>query len=418
PGQVYLKTSSGFVNKRIAVIQNDSINEDVEAVIADFDSDGKNDIIIGTGGADFYNKSEPLLDTYYKFTDTTYTKSSLPEYFENASCIKEYDFDGDGDLDVFIGNQSVSNDFGSMPRSGLFENQNGMFIPVQAELFDELGMITGAVWDDYNKDGSIDLVAVGEWMSPTFHKNIDGEFVKDDVLSQELNGLWQSIIPYDIDKDGDNDFVLGNWGLNSKYRASLKYPLLMYYNDFDNNGKSETVIAIEKGGKYYPLDAFDMIAGTIVSLHKKFTSYKEFAGKTIDEVFSKEQLDGSKKYMINELASGYLKNERGQFRFIPFGNELQLSPILSLLEYDFDADGSTEVLLGGNYFGVQPFYGRHGSFNGAIVKGEQQVLPGKNIGIDFINKSVRHLNIITLGEEKYLLVTLNDDKPQVYKLLK
>ncbi len=418
PGEIYLQTNSGFEKSLIVQINKDSINEDVVAVIEDFDGDGKNDLIIGTGGADFYNKSEPLLDTYYKSSDSSFLKVNMPEYYENASCIKKYDFDSDGDIDVFIGNQSESNDFGKIPRSGLFQNKDGNFIPVQPELFDELGMITDATWDDYNKDGRIDLIVLGEWMSPLFLKNVDGKFVKDDVLTSDLNGLWQSIIPFDIDQDGDNDFVIGNWGLNSKYNASSEYPLLMYYNDFDNNGKSETVIAIEKEGKYYPLDPFDMIAGQIVSLHKKFTSYKEFAGKTLDEVFSKELLDSSEKFSVHQLASGYLKNNNGQFNFVPFGNDLQLSPILSLLEYDFDRDGSSEIIIGGNYFRVHHIHGRFGSFNGAIVKNEKEVLLGKTIGTNFINKSVRHFNIISLGEDKYLLVTLNDDKAQVYKLRK
>lgn len=418
PGEVFLQSDTGFVRKIYNTVYNDSINEDVEAVINDFDGDGKNDLIIGTGGADFYNKSEPLLDTYYKFNESGFIKASLPEYYENASCLKAFDFDKDGDLDLFVGNESVSNNFGEVPKSSLLVNDNGTFTVAQANLFDKLGMVTGASWVDYNQDGSIDLVIIGEWMEPVFLKNLEGKFVMDDVLDSELSGLWQSIIPFDIDKDGDQDFLLGNWGLNSKYRGSSEYPMIMYYNDFDGNGKYETIISIEKDGKYYPLDAFDMIAGQIVSLHKKFTSYKEFAGKTIDEVFSKEQLDNATKYSVHELASGILKNDDGRFHFIPFDNELQLSPILSMLEYDFDSDGITEVLLGGNYFGVQPFYGRYGSFNGAIVKDEHQVLLGKEVGINFMNKSVRHLNALTLGGDNYLLVTLNDDKPQVYKFLK
>ncbi|HNP96868.1 MAG TPA: FG-GAP-like repeat-containing protein, partial [Cyclobacteriaceae bacterium] len=286
------------------------------------------------------------------------------------------------------------------------------------DLFDNLGMVTDAVWEDFNRDGRPDLVVVGEWMSPLFLKNNGSTFTIDNVQRDETNGLWQSISSFDIDQDGDQDFVLGNWGLNSKYKASTGHPMKMYYSDFDKDGKSETIIAIEKNGNYYPLDAFDMLASQIVSLHKKFTSYKSFAGKTIEEIFSGEQLSNAKVYYVNNLASGYLMNDNGKFSFRPLPMDVQLSPVLAQLKYDFDRDGKEELLLAGNYFGVQPFNGRFGSFGGAMVESENRILMGNSIGLNFINKSVRHLNVVEVGGKQYLIATINNDKVQVYKLLK
>lgn len=417
-GQIFIQSENGFVKSTIPSILKDSIKEDVVAVIEDFNSDGKADLFIGTGGADFYGKAAPLLDSYYESSDGGYTLTEIPGYFENASCIRKVDFDGDGDVDLFVGNQSVSDDFGATPKSYLLMNDNGKFTPVQESLFENLGMITDAVWDDFNNDGQVDLIVVGEWMEPVFLRNNNGKFERDNILNEKSGGLWQSIVPFDIDGDGDMDYVLGNWGLNSKFKASASFPMKMYYNDFDGNGKSETILAIEKKGKYYPLDGLDMIAGQIVSLRKKFTSYESFAGKTIEQIFSSDQLAKAKVYEVHQLASGYLRNDNGKFTFVQFPLDLQISPIMALLNFDFDRDGKEEVLVGGNYFGMQPFHGRYGSFSGALIKSDQEIIQGKELGLNLFNQSVRHFTVISVKGVNYLLITINNGKAQVYKLMK
>jgi hypothetical protein len=359
-----------------------------------------------------------LLDGYYRGDGSGFTEQTISDYYENASCLRKFDFDGDGDLDLFVGNESVSNNFGATPKSHLLLNDKGDLKPVQPSLFENLGMVTDAAWSDYNHDGSVDLVVVGEWMEPTFLKNNRGTFEKDQVVTEVLSGLWQSISAFDIDGDGDKDFILGNWGLNSKFKASASAPLKMYYSDFDENGQAETIVAIEKGGSYYPFEAFDRIASQIVSLRKKFTSYQSFAGKRIEDIFTTEQLKKAKVYNVQQLASGYLVNDKGTFKFVSFPLDLQVSPILAQLPYDFDSDGKEEVLLGGNYFGVQPIHGRYGSFSGAIVKGEKNIMNTRSMGLDLFNQSVRHFNIIPFKGEQYLLVTINNGKARTYKLLR
>lgn len=418
PGQFFVQTDSGFKRYHIPFITKDSVKEDVEAVMGDFNLDGKTDLFIGTGGADFYNKSRPLLDSYYMSDNSGFTLKEIPDYFENASCVKSFDFDGDGDLDLFVGNQSVSNDFGSVPKSYLLVNNGGKFAPVQKDLFENIGMVTDAVWDDYNNDGQMDLIVVGEWMEPTFYKNLDGDFFKDNVVKEKLSGLWQSIMPFDIDGDGDIDYILGNWGLNSKFVASESYPMKMYYSDFDGNDKSESVIAIQKKGSYYPLDGLDMLASQMPNLRKTYQSYSSFAGKTMEEVFSVKSLKGALLYEVHQLASGYLENVNGKYKFVEFPPGLQLSPIMAQIRYDFDSDGKQEVLLGGNYFGVQPFQGRYGSFPGALIHNSNEIVSGERLGLNLVNKSVRHFNIISFKKQDYLMVTINDGKAQLYKLAK
>jgi hypothetical protein len=418
PSQIYLQKDSTFERARIPEIEKDSIKEDVAAIIADFNDSGKSAILVGSGGADFYNQMKPLLDSYYKRSDSSFTDGILPEYFENASVMVAEDYDKDGDLDVFVGGLSVSNDFGNIPNSYLLNNENGKFSIVENLALQKTGMVTSAVWSDYNADGEIDLIVVGEWMSPKFFKNQGGILIEDNLLKEDLNGLWQAIVPYDIDMDGDIDYVLGNWGLNSKFKASVRYPMKMYYDDFDNNGSTETVLAIEKDGKYYTLEGLNDLSGQIVSLRTEFSKYEDFAGKTVEEIFGGKELKAATLLEVNNLSTGFLKNENGEFHFYPFPEAMQLSPVKALIVYDFDKDGIDEVLAGGNYFGVKPFHGRFDAFPGALIMNETDIILGHKIGLALTNKSVRSMNIISINNNEYLLVTINNDKAQLYKLLK
>ena len=413
-GKFFIQTSTGFKEETYASVQKDSIKEDVDAVIADFNDDGKSDLFIATGGADFFGNARPLLDSYYQNNGTGFTLQEIEGSFENASCVKAFDFDNDADLDLFIGNESVSNNFGQLPSSVLLRNDAGKFQSIQSEVFSALGMVTDGLWNDYDDDGDADLIVVGEWTSPVFLRNTNGQFQRDKVLQESLAGLWQSVSAFDADADGDTDFVLGNWGMNSRYSASADHPLRMYYGDLDDNGQSETVVAIEKHGAYYPLDGLDLIASQINGLRKKYQTYESFAGQTIEQVFG-DKLSTCKMFEVAELASGYLRNDNGKYVFVPLPLITQVAPIMAQLVYDFDKDGKEDLLLAGNYFGVQPFHGRYGSFNGALINGKGEVISGNQLGLDFFKCSIRQLNILKFKGENYLLVTPNNDWIKLYK---
>lgn len=417
PGRIFLQIGNGFTEKHFDVLANDSLREDVSAIIEDLNDDGKNDLFIVSAGGEFHNEDEALRDRLLINEGGDFSKHDLP-YFANGSVVIAHDYDKDGDIDLFVGSAAVANDFGKIPTSYLLNSKNGVFEIIENKELQNIGMVTDAVWTDFDSDGWMDLIVVGEWMSPRFFRNQNGVFsdVTKDVIDQKLNGLWQSIIPFDINGDGELDYLLGNWGLNTKFSATENYPLKMYYADFDQNGSTETILAYEKDGKYYTVEGLDELGSQLNFLKRRFTSYKDFAGKSLEEIFDKEQLENASLLTVDNLASGYLINSGGKFTFEAFDTSLQLAPLTAFLKFDFNNDGEEEVMAGGNYFGVSPYHGRLGSLTGNIITSGGTILEGSRLGLNFSQKAVRSLDIIHLGSKPYVLVTFNNEKTEVYKL--
>lgn len=413
---IYFQNQNGFTKKAFAAIEKDSIYEDASAVIGDFNADKSNDLLVVSGGGE---NASNLEDRLYVSKDNQFLRATLPQLAQNAAVVKAFDYDKDGDLDIFVANNSVNNRFGSLPDCYLLNNNKGVFTIVNQKVFSGIGMVTNAVFDDFNKDGMVDLIVVGEWMKPTFFENKKGKFtdVTATIFPEKANGLWQSIIPFDIDGDGDQDYLVGNWGLNSKFKASPNFPMKMYYDDFDANGSFETIVAIEKKGKYYTTMGLDELAEQFSgSIKKRFNSYKSFAGKTLEEVFDTKFLEKAKLYEVHNLKSGYLRNDNGKFKFVPFSNALQVAPINCFVKDNFESNTKESVFAAGNYFGVSPYHSRFDGFSGALIKNEKTILLGYQIGIDLSQKAVRQLNVVSVNGKKYLVITVNNNKAEVFEI--
>ena len=419
-GAIYYQTATGFRQITPTAIARDSITEDTDAVIADFNGDKKADLFVTSGGGEFRGESEWLRDRLYLAEgENNFKKDTLAvPNFGNSAVVKAADYDQDGAIDLFVGVDGVAYDYGRTPASYLLHNDNGTFTQVKQAVFEDLGMVTDALWTDFNHDDQPDLIVVGEWMTPRFLKNDNGTFkdVTSDYLDEKLSGLWQSIFPFDAEGDGDEDYLLGNWGLNTKFTASPEYPLLMYYADFDDNGSTETLLAQEKDGKYFMPYGLDELATQLNSMKKKFTKYADYAGKSIEEVIGKSALEKAKKYEVHQLASGYLENTGNRFRFKEFPQDCQVAPIRAFVKYDFDQDGSEDVLMAGNYFGVSPYHGKFDALNAGLLSGKGDFLNPHNLGVDFARKAVKKLQIVNFKESPYLLATLNNDTVQVYQI--
>lgn len=418
PAAIYFQKNGEFQKEKIDLFHKDSIHEEVSAISLDFNKNGRKDLFLASGGGEFSPGNKALKDRLFLNLNSGFTAASIPETAQNARVVTAADYTGNAYPDIFIGNGPVSSNFGEISPSFLLKNEKGEFIIDENPAMQNLGMVTDGVWSDFDSDGDKDLIVVGEWMSPKFFRNEEGTLkdVSGTLLPKNLNGLWQSIIPFDINKDGKTDYLLGNWGLNTKFKASKKFPLKMYFSDFDKNGTSETIVAYEKDGKYYTVNGLDELTAQLSFLRKKFPSYSDFAGKNLKEIFAKKQLEEAKVFEIHQMASGYLLNTNGKFIFKEFETSLQLAPITSFLKADFNMDGDEEVLVAGNYFGLSPYHGRLDALAGNIIISEREILDGNQLGLDLTQKAVVGLDLLEFNGKKYLMVTLNNAKPIFYEI--
>ena len=246
------KRSGGWILSPQNVFEDDKRCEDVDALFFDADNDRDVDLYVVSGGNEYNVTSSALSDRLYLNDGKgNFSKSSqlLPtSRFESTSCVRSSDIDGDGDFDLFVGVRLQYRNYG-LPQNGyILENDGrGKFTDVTSRLapaLNKLGLIRDACFADYDGDHVKDLVVVGEWMNIHVFKNNHGFFedVTDKCGLSGTSGWWNRIIPYDLDNDGDVDFIAGNHGLNSRFKASIDKPVQCYIGDFDENGTIEQII--------------------------------------------------------------------------------------------------------------------------------------------------------------------------------
>ncbi|MDW3649012.1 MAG: VCBS repeat-containing protein [Bacteroidia bacterium] len=436
-GTMYLSNKEGFfgsVNQEL--FQEDSVQEDVAVLFFDADNDGDQDLYVGSAGNQFYQQNPALKDRLYlndgqaHFSKATH---SLPDFFAQTSCVKAADFDQDGDVDLFVGNRSRPVAYGMFPDSYLLINQGkGTFEIASDEIMDtkELGMITAAEWTDTDEDGDLDLIVVGEWMPIQIFENQDGKLKKQSPVFQYEKdnqfmpyGWWTSIETADLDGDGDKDWVVGNFGMNSNLQPSPEEPIRLYINDFDKNLSKDPIITYYRQGKEYPLAGFDELSTQLVMLKKRFRQYSKFANSSIDQIFSPEELEASVKRKADFFHSVIVWNEgAGKFRMEKLPQEAQLAPIYTILIEELDNFKGPEILIAGNLYEIQPAIGRMDGLNGLVLsrkpapEGDTYTYtPWRHQKLD-INGQIRDVKLLRIKGKSHLLIAPNNDKLQLIEL--
>jgi len=378
-GQLFLQKGAGFVPSKQTAFFVDSLYEDVDALFFDADGDKDQDLYVVTGGNEFYDQMPEQFDRLYLNDgkgNFTRDFQALPPMYDNKSVVRPCDFDKDGDMDLFVGGRVVAYSYGKSPRSYLLVNNGqGKFKDVtvaQAPDVREAGMISEAIWSDIDRDGDQDLTVVGDWMPIKMYINTAGKFTPLANGLEEFTGFWSGLTAGDFDRDGDVDFVVGNLGTNTKLRKSLDGKLKMYIKDIDKNDTKEHIIGYSRDDDWYPINSKDEMGKQMPSIiNKKYTNYKEFAGKSLAELFNEKELEGAEEKLINTFESVYLENiGGGKFKMSALPSLAQVSKIMVLRSEDVDKDGKLDVIIGGNFNGASMYQARYDAFFGLILKGD------------------------------------------------
>ena len=421
---VYIQNENSFEKIDNDIWTKHKALEDIDALFFDSDNDGDLDIYVVSGGNEFMPNSSTYLDRLYINDGNgnfTFRRELLPSNFESGSVVKAFDFDNDGDLDLFVGSRMKPWNYPEPASSYLLVNENGKFSNYNTDQFTDLGLVTDAEWFDYDNDGDSDIVVVGEWMPITVFKNQDGNFIKEEIntnLGCSSTGWWYSIEVGDLNNDKLPDLIVGNLGLNYKYKASVDEPFEVFYDDFDENGTKDIVLAYYNYGIQFPLRGFSCSSQQVPDLKDKFEKYDIFASLDVQEVYGEENLENALRLSVNTFESAALINNESFFDFKPLPNYAQFSSVNDIIIKDFDNDQINDLLIVGNMYHAEIETARNDAGNGLFLKG---VGDGsfKEVSVSesgfFAPGDSKKIITLNLGNNDIILVANNNDRIQIFK---
>jgi enediyne biosynthesis protein E4 len=380
-----------FTQKKDGTFTQTPINllkksEDEGMLLFDADKDNDLDLYVVSGSIEADPGSADYLDLYYrndgkgKFTLDTLV---LPKMQSSGSCVRAADIDADNDLDLFVGGRVVPGSYPLSPESYLLINENGKFTDATKTIAPELvkaGMITDGLFTDFDNDGSIDLVVVGEYLPVTFFKNTKGKFSKVTQTGLEAKlGWWSSITGADFDEDGDIDYVAGNLGKNNSFDVSSTYPLKAFAKDFDGNGSVDAILACHireslqnrEVKHLYPVHFWDELNSQSPRFRRQFRGYRQYGKSTLEQLFRPGELRDALVLEANFFETSYIENlGGGKFNVTSLPNLVQVGPVNGMVADDFNNDGHLDVMVIGNDFGNEIFVGRYDALTGLILQGD------------------------------------------------
>ncbi len=422
--KLFLQNSNGTFKETLQTsLALDSTYEDVDAYWIDVNSDKALDLIVASGGNEYYGKSEYLKPRLY-INDGKANLTKVDNAFANdvlltASCIAANDFNGDGKIDLFIGARAKPFEFGKIPNSYLLlNNGDNTFKNVTAQYNKDLsniGFVTDAQWCSVASNKSKDLVLSLEWGNPLFFTFTNGTAIKHDI-TKEI-GWWRSITPLDIDSDGDTDFIAGNMSANNRLHPSTNQPVEMFYNDYDDNGKKEQVVTYYLQGKKIPFANKDEVVKQLPILKKRYLYAQDFATHDVQKIFGAKKLNAAEHYAANYFYNAMIiNNGNGTFTTTPLPWQAQLSPINCSYATDINGDGKQDVLIGENFFHNNIQMGKYDASNGAVlINMGNNKFEYKKFSTPILQNEVRKIKPITINKQLHFVYAQNNAALRIVK---
>ena len=403
-------------------------SEDLSCTFFDANGDGHLDLYVASGSSEFDVYDLGLLDHLFfgdgrgAFRDS---HQKLPNKgFESSSVVVPFDFDQDGDLDLFVGGRQRAGYYGVPTNSHLLENDGlGKFVnatQIRAPLFLKLGMITDAITTDLDQDGIEELIVVGHWMAPKVFKFIQNQFIDatDQFQLGGYAGLYNTISKGDFNEDGYVDLIFGNQGTNSRYHASTDYPLGLLVNDFDQNGSIDLIVSMFDDKIEYPLVQLKELSMQLPYIKKDYLKFSDFKTATLEDIFGEKLDKGGYHLKVNELKSFmWMNHPKADYHIAELPYQFQLFPIYDFLLEDFNTDGYIDLLAAGNFLRAKPEIGSNMGGYTALAEGNGtdafKFVKNKNSGIS-ISKEIRSIESLIFKNQQTIIFGVNDGPNKIF----
>ncbi|WP_405292466.1 VCBS repeat-containing protein [Algibacter sp. Ld11] len=415
--EMYIQNTSGSFEVLDGPWYEDFQNEDTGALLFDADGDGDLDLYVVSGGNDPTKPAKYYQDRLYVNTTNGFIKStkSLPKVNSSGLVVISEDYDNDGDFDLFVGGRIFPGKYPFPAKSYILRNDGGKdefikYTDVTKDVLPtltETGLVTSALWDDFNNDGKVDLIVTGEWMPIRFFENTGKSFkeVTNHFGFENKTGWWNCIEKVDYDNDGDLDYLAGNLGLNYKYKAKKEAPFEVYANDFDENGSMDIVLTSKKKGIQLPLRGRECSSQQVPAIKKRFETFELFANATLADIYGQAMLDKSLHYQVNTFANSWIENKGdGNFTLHELPTRVQFSSINDLEVFKFGDSGVSDILVGGNLYQSEVETPRNDASYGLLFSGssnpKEVVLQNNYENGLFIKGEIKSIQTIRIEHHK------------------